>query len=154
MSDKTNYREEAADDAKRMVTEFIDEILLAIINDGEASTDLYNDYSNGDSYHHETHIDKEYDLMEAAQLLDDLNEFEETDSGLWQSLEPRQAIGAHAAYTYGNAVYDFWRRIVTQINEDVDGFVFDYDDNDGVTVSEACKSRLKGLVEETIKRWD
>ena len=41
---------------------------------------------------------------------------EETDSGLWQGLPPRDAIRAQAAYTYGNAVLREWRDLIDDIN--------------------------------------
>lgn len=147
------YKDEAADDARAMATEFIDEILLHVLDNGKASDDLFNDYSNGDSYHHETHIDRSYDLTEAAALLDDLSEHEETDKGLWEGCEPRRAIEVQAAFTYGNAVYSNWREIIDAINDEVEDFVISYEDDDGVTVSSETKARLKAIVEECIRRW-
>lgn len=113
----TNYREESASDAKYTVREFRDRISEMLIDDGKASDDLHNDYSNGDAYHHESHVDKEYDLMEAAQLLHELSNHKETDSGLWDGLEPEEAISAQAAHTYGNAVLSEWRDLIEAIND-------------------------------------
>lgn len=118
MPDETNYAKEAEDDAKIMVVEFVDQIVEKLIDDGEASDDLNNDYSGGDSYHHETHVDKSYTLLEAANLLDQLSEHEETDSGLWEGQEPREAVSTQAAFTYGAAVYSEWADFVKTINED------------------------------------
>lgn len=118
MPDETNYHKEAEDDAKQMVIEFSDQIVEKLIDDGEASDDLNNDYSGGDSYHHETHVDRSYSLLEAAILLDQLSEFEETDSGLWEGQEPREAIATQAAYTYGSAVYSEWVDFIREINDE------------------------------------
>lgn len=108
----------AIDDAWECGRNFVDEMVDQFKESGEISADLNNDYTNGDEYHHENHVDRDYDLTEAAQLLDELEEWEETDSGLWDGLEPRRAIAAQAAYTYGNAVYDLWRRhVVEDLNE-------------------------------------
>lgn len=148
----TGYRAKALDDAQNMAMEFIDDIVLAIQENGKASDDLFNDYHNGDSYHHETHVDKWYSLTEASELIDELHEFEETDSGLWEGQSPKEAISTCAAFTYGNAVYSMWQEIIEQINDDVEDFVLSYEDDDNVTISEECTSRLKNLVEETIKR--
>ena len=113
MRDTTDYVSEAITDAKNMALNFLEDIVESYVdNDGKASTDLFNDYPSGDEYHHEGHVDNEYDLTEAAMLLDQLSNFEETDSGLWEGLEPRKAISAQTAYTYGNAV-----SIDTQIAE-------------------------------------
>ncbi len=110
-----SYRDDAFESAVDTVREFMESIIEQKIN-GDVSDDLYNDYDNGDAYHHENHVDKDYDLVESAAILDDLDEFEETDYGLWEGLDPRQAVSAQAAYTYGNAVYSFWREIIEEIN--------------------------------------
>lgn len=115
--EQRNWARDAEDDARHTVDEFEDEIVEQLVRDGEASDDLGNDYSGGDRYHHETHVDKEYSLMEAAEVLDQLSEHEETDSGLWEGLPPRDAVSAQAAYTYGNAVYEEWRELIRTINE-------------------------------------
>jgi len=112
------YRQQADDDAKDMVEHFTDQIVEKLIEEGEASDDLNNDYSGGDSYHHETHVDRSYSLLEAATLLDELDDFEETDSGLWEGQSPRDAIATQAAFTYGHAVYSMWNDYIEKINDD------------------------------------
>jgi hypothetical protein len=119
MSDRKNWLAEAQSDAWETMDNFVDEMVKQWRTSGEVSNDLHNDYSNGDSYHHESHVDKDYRLTEASELLDQLSEYEETDNGLWQGLEPRRAIAAQAAYTYGNAVYDMWRTLVDDINAEL-----------------------------------
>jgi hypothetical protein len=108
----------AISDAKDMVIHYLDTIVERYVYVREVSTDIYNDYPDGDEYHHLTHVDKAYDLKEAAEILDDLSEFEETDYGLWSGLQPRDAISAQAAYTYGNAVFYYWRDMIDAINKD------------------------------------
>jgi hypothetical protein len=120
MATKENYRGEARSDAKDTAENFLDEILEQLMDGGKASDDLFNDYPNGDGYHHESHTDRDYNLQDAAQLLDDLSDYEETDYGLWQGLEPRRAIAAQAAYTYRNAVLSFFSDLIKEINEDGD----------------------------------
>lgn len=112
-----NYFTNARDDAAETADEFIDQIVEQIADKGEASDDLHNDYPNGDSWHHETHVDKEYDLEDAAAVLKELREHKETDKGLWEGLEPEQAISAQAAYTYGAAVLSNWRDLIKKINQ-------------------------------------
>jgi hypothetical protein len=139
----TNYRAEAEDDARSTVSEFADQIVEQIMDDGKASDDLLNDYPNGDAYHHESHVDRDYRLTEAADLLDHLSDFEERDSGLWEGLEPRKAIAAQAAYTYGNAVLSFFRDLIEEIN----GHMVDVDTGrEGAenTVAEAVKAVAEG----------
>ena len=79
-----DYREEAQSDSNDMIEYFRDEIVDQLVDSDEASDDFNNDYAGGDSYHHESHVDKPYDLLESAELLDQLRDFEETDSGLWE----------------------------------------------------------------------
>lgn len=113
----SNYHQDAQDDAREMVLEFIDEVVEQLESTSEASRDLYNDYPNGDRYHHECHIDRYYSLLEAAELLDQLSGHIETDSGMWEGQEPQEAIAIQAAYTYSNAVYFAWTDLIEVINE-------------------------------------
>lgn len=141
------YLDDARSDAADMATEFSDQIVSQLLDAGEASTDLLNDYAGGDSYHHETHVDKSYDLEEAATLLRELCKYEETDKGLWESLEPREAVCAQAAYTYGNAVYSLWQKLIEKINDDFDNLTVDLDARE--TEAEEHRTRR-----EEIESWD
>lgn len=121
MTKTRNYTEDAQRDATNTAENFIDEILAQVMDedkDKEISKDLFNDYDGGDAYHHESHVDKAYSLLESATLLDQLENHVETDYGLWSGLEPRQAISAQAAYTYGNAVMYYWSELIEKINEE------------------------------------
>lgn len=115
---ETNYSLEAYDDALSTIENFEEEIAEQLEEKGEASSDLNNDYPNGDSYHHENHVDKSYSLREAADVLEQLSEHEADDPGLWEGLEPRRAIEAMAAYTYGNAVYADWVDLIEELNQE------------------------------------
>jgi len=123
-----SYRQDAASDAAETIRNFEDEILEQLLDKGEASDDLLNDYPNGDSWHHERHVDKDYNLQEAGELFNDLSDYEETDSGLWEGLEPRRAIAVQAAYTYGNAVYSEWRDLIEKINDEAGDIIEEYDE--------------------------
>ena len=128
MIETTNYLREAADDAADTVRNFADEILEQLLDKGEASDDLLNDYPNGDAWHHESHVDKWYSMIDAATLIDQLDEFEETDSGLWEGQSFKEAISTCAAFTYGNAVYNEWRELIEKINSEASGFISDFDE--------------------------
>lgn len=118
MSDReTNYYEKAESDAADMVRYFESDIVKQLLEGGKASDDYNNDYDDGDSYHHQSHVDKAYTLLEAANLLDQLDKYEETDSGLWEGQMPRDAISTQAAFTYGNAVGILWSDFIKKINE-------------------------------------
>lgn len=162
MPDTTNYRENAKSDAQDMAREFLDQILEQFLDKDEVSNDFNNDYDSGDSYHHETHVDKEYDLQEAAAVLEQLRDHEETDSGLWDGLEPSEAIAAQAAYTYGNAVVASWQELIEEINDEDslkemktvwDGFenlTSAYNDALGAEGTR-IQNEFKNLIENTIK---
>ena len=124
MSDYQDAKSDAAD----FVLNFKDEVLDQLIDKGEASDDFLNDYPGGDSYHHETHVDKWYSLSEADEVLSSLSDFTETDYGLWQGLEPRDAISAQAAYTYGNAVYSMAVDLIEEINRQADTIIDEFED--------------------------
>jgi hypothetical protein len=114
----SDYHQDARADARETVLEYLDDIVEQLQGNGEASDDLYNDYTNGDTWHHECHVDRFYNLQEAAELLDQLFDHTEEDSGVWEGQEPRQAIGTQAAYTYGNAVYSKWCDLIEKINDE------------------------------------
>lgn len=116
MAKTEDWLAKAASDAGDTLENFAEDI-AEMASGGEVSDDLRNDYGNGDSYHHENHVDKDYDLTEAAELLDQLGDYEETDSGLWEGLEPRRAIAVQAAHTYGNAVYAQWEHVIASLND-------------------------------------
>lgn len=124
----SGYRQEAMDDARETANQYRGEILEKLQESGEASDNLLNDYRSGDSYHHESHVDKWYSLSDAADLINELSDHEETDSGLWEGKQPKEAIGTCAAFTYGNAVYSEWRDLIEEINQDAEGIIDDYDE--------------------------
>ena len=123
-----DYRQKASDNAKETIQEFKDAILEKLEESGEASDDLLNDYGTGDAWHHESHIDKWYSLFDAAELIDQLSDHEETDSGLWEGQQPKDAIETCAAYTYGNAVYSDWNNLIEEINNEAETIIDDYDE--------------------------
>ncbi len=157
MTMTTDYRAEAQSDASDTALNFIDEIVEALCENREASDDLLNDYPNGDSYHHENHTDRSYDLSDAAEVLDQLSEYEETDTGLWDGLAPRDAIGAQAAYTYGNAVCALWCNLIKEINKScaIDELLDELDAVDDDTEDDEPPKRtadeIKADIKETIE---
>lgn len=124
----TNYRQEAEDDAANLVLEyFMDEIVDQLIDKGEASADINNDYDNGDGIFHEVITDRSYHMTEAAELLSQLYEYAEEDAGLWEGETDIDRIAEiQAAYTYGNAVWDELETLIMNINSlDMDDIRFE-----------------------------
>jgi hypothetical protein len=119
MTDTRDYYHDARCDAVEMAVYFADQVAEHLLRDGVASNDLFNDYNGGDSYHHENHVERGYELLDAAELLDQLGDWKEDDYGLWQGIkDPRDAVEVMAQYTYGNAVQALWRDIIEEINEE------------------------------------
>lgn len=136
MTEHTNYYLKAQSDAWDTVQEFADTITEQVQRGEEVSSDLYNDYPDGDGYHHSTHVDKWYNLTQAAEVLDQLSEHTEEDSGLWQGQEPREAIGTQAAFTYGNAVMAEWQSLVEELNSELGEVVLEFPDTTEATDDE------------------
>jgi hypothetical protein len=124
----TNYRQEAKDDAANLVLEyFMDEIIDQIVDNGEASADINNDYANGDDIFHETIVDRSYHPTDAAELLSQLYRHAEEDTWLWNGETDVDRIAEiQAAYTYGNAVWDEFDTLIMNINSlDIDDIKFE-----------------------------
>lgn len=124
------YRTEAIEEARGAANDFLKEIVENVIAaEGEIRETSIDDYAS-DGYV----SDKSLDLKDAADLLDDLREYEETDSGLWEGQEdPREAVKVMAAFTYRNAVNSLFEDLMTHINETVETAVgttlfFDFDE--------------------------
>lgn len=142
---RQDYRKSAQDDAYNMAEYFAEQIAEQIAESGKASDDINNDYPHGDSYHHENNVDHYYDLQEAAELLDQLSDYEETDSGLWEGQEPRKAIATQAAFTYGQAVWEMWSDVIKEINEAADA---DNWSNDGKAKAGAIQKKVESFIKE------
>lgn len=116
-----SYYEQAQEEAKDFIVDcLLDEILNQFIEDGEIGTDIRNDFDDGDSAFHETIVDRSYSTEEAIDLIDDLSDYEETDSGLWEGQDWDDILSTKAAFTYGNAVYDKASNLIEWIRDDTD----------------------------------
>jgi hypothetical protein len=135
-----DYAADAKSDAVDMAEHFLDEIVDQLFDDGKASNDYNNDYDGGDSYHHESHVDKHYHWKEAAELLSQLSEHEETDSGLWEGCDWEKVLQAKAAYTYGNAVTSEWFELIEKINDAFDDASAVLGENDAYADADAAKA--------------
>lgn len=117
MGEQKNYRAEAINDAADMVEEFLSEIIDDLRAHGSVSTDV-DRYS--ESYFHETFVDQEFGFREGVEVIEQLSEFEASDSGLFGGEGMRDMVSGCAAYTYGNAVRSMYTTLIKEINEDHD----------------------------------
>jgi len=148
---------------------FMDEIIDQIIDTGEASDDINNDYDNGDGIFHEVIIDRPYSLDEAAELLIQLYRHAEEDHGLWEGETDVDRIAEiQAAFTYGNAVWAEFDDLITDINNEVDDIkinaayevlmentdnkeLSDYDEMSDDEVIELAETDFSDEYEETLR---
>lgn len=156
MDMEEDYGQESEEDAKRMVDEFRDQIEEQLVDNDSASQDFNNDYVGGDSYHHENHVDRPYQLLEAAQLLQQLSDYEETDTGLWEGQQPEDAISTKAAFTYGNAVASDWSDLIDKINDEYDdmkdGIDSKFDEEDEDYDEEAHEKALRSAAAAAVEK--
>ena len=146
----TNYAREAEEDAAMLITDyFMDEIIDQIIDMGEASRDINNDYANGDGIFHEVITDRSYGLEEAAELLSQLYRYGEEDSGLWEGEDDIDRIAEiKAVYTYGNAVRDEFDTLITGINCYID------DEIDNMKIDAAMETLTENTDNKEISDYD
>lgn len=150
------YTDEAKSDAWDMVNEFSEKIAEYMVEEEELNPHEFdfNNIDGLDAYHHETHYNTEYTLLEAATLMDDLSEHIATDSGLWEGLEPRKAVAVQAAFTFGDAVMYYYSELMECICEDTEivRMMEDYaEDETGETkdrVEDEIHSRILEILKE------
>lgn len=101
----------AVEDARELLLDEIDSVVRGLME----SYDWYNvhediDYNGG---WHSAIIDRAYRPIEAVDILETYDQYEETDSGLWDGVgDWRKILSIIAAFTYSNACFaeaqDFW----------------------------------------------
>ncbi len=162
-------------DAQDIISNYIEEIAKMLIDDGEASTDLCNDYNDMDSRISESD-DYWRNPEEAIETIDELSEFEEDDSGLWEGCgNYREILSAIAHYTYTNALYHEIESMIESINYSIDSDTIteiedqitkellteddyqsmkeaDIDIEDFDQVREWCEENIEEFVDERLKR--
>ena len=107
-------------DAKDILYDYTKEIAQMLIGDGEASTDLYNDYDGMDERVSESD-DYWRNPDDAIKVIDELSEFEEEDRGLWEGSDSyRDILSTIAHYTYTNALYHEIESMIESINDTLD----------------------------------
>jgi hypothetical protein len=118
---KPSIESEVETDALEIIENYdmIDDFITALIDTGEASTDLYNDYTYLD-YAIAEADDYWRNPTEAIEVIDELSEYEEEDSGLWEgSSNYSDILNAIAHYTYTNALYAKIVEKIEEINDEI-----------------------------------
>lgn len=152
-----SYLSDARSDACDLVENFMDQIVEKLVNVDEASDDWNNDYEDGDSYFHESFVDREYSFREAGELIEELSEYEETDGGLWEGRDMKDAVSTCAAFTYGKAVWCQAEKLMERINRralDMWGEWSDLEAEHGVEMShEEKEARTTDMIQTQIARF-
>lgn len=101
MSKFEHYYNYVGEEAKSFVEEHLDEAIKEIL-DGDTDMNQFID-----DYRLHEWVDNDFiyhNLTDSAHILDQSNN-EETDSGLWEGQEPREAIQTQAFFTYRTDMY-------------------------------------------------
>jgi hypothetical protein len=108
-----DYRKDVLDDALDFIRDHED-LFLEALRDGH---DSLHDFSIDDrGEFHESVTDRSYTLADAAYILENCDN-EETDSGLWSSLDPKEAVPVMAAYSYANDVRERLGELYEELHE-------------------------------------
>lgn len=142
-----NYLQDGTNDAIETIRHFEDEIIVLMVDEGSAPTDM-GDLS--ETWNHEQHTDRAYDLTEGAKVCDQLSSYLCDDSGLWEGQEPKDAIGTQAAFTYGYYVLAEFTRLMQEINEHYGDDVFDAQNEKEGDISDDDKRELAKAAIESI----
>ncbi len=102
------------------------ELLEAIIEDKEWD---YNEIDSLDEYWHSEIVDRAYTLSDAAVVIENC-ENEETDSGLWETQQPEDAIKTKAAYSYGMDCWFKTEEIFTYMKDEYQELIKDFSEED------------------------
>lgn len=101
----------------------------------------YNEIDDLDSAWHENIVDRGYTSEDAAFVLANCKE-EETDSGLWEGKDAKDALQCQAAYSYGNDCWWKTTELYDAMKERFESLINDQDhdkdrDEPGVRAAEA-----------------
>lgn len=110
------YRDLARKEARAIARPGLFKEIVAEILEKKGPTDKVHlrDYPNGDLC---VPGDMTYSLWEGADVLEELDEFEETDAAYWEGKGVREALKIAASLTYRNAVHHYFTVIIDQIND-------------------------------------
>ncbi len=137
-------RAEAADGVNRS----LDEIVEALLDSGKAD---FHDVIPLDYF--DDGAGAYCDLSEAAEILDELSDYEETDSGLWSGLPPREAVCAQAGWTCRNAAQCLAEELLKRINKDEEIKTLLKDGREDELDDDRLAGLVRARVEEIIEEW-
>lgn len=112
------YRKKAKHDARVIArVDLFNEIVAEILSTKGPTDKVHiGDYPSGQIHSPEA---PNLSPWKACDLLEELGEFEDTDTGQWEGEEVREALKICAGLTYREAVNSYFTVIIDQINETV-----------------------------------
>lgn len=151
MGQFTNYREYVEKEAKS----FVEEFEVDLVDEIKAGNDDARDYVYDYRLHEWVDNDFIYvDLKDSAEILEQSDNVE-TDSGLWEGLEPEKAIEAQAFYTYRNDLgeeimekfKDILERKLDEVDSNLDELKEEWNDEQDEDKSDELQEEIDKLEE-------
>ena len=135
-----DYEEDIEKEAISFLEDNLDAVKDGLIDDQEMLDDIRG-HDIRDAFHEQV-VDRSYSPSDAVAVLE-ASDNEETDNGLWEGLDWREALSARAAYTFGNDVWFKAQEIYTELAELVAEKVHGTDDD----------IEKEDIVETILKDW-
>jgi hypothetical protein len=119
-----DLRKDVEDDAAGFIVREQDIFRQALIDGKSEAHEV--EYDNNGEFHSFA-VDRSYTLQDAAYIVEECRNLEE-DRGLWDSLEPIEAVKAQAAFSYGNDVHERVSSLYESLFEDYQDTLADFDE--------------------------
>lgn len=140
-----NYNVDIEKEAKEFMQEIEDELKEAIKEDLDFDR---NDIDALDTRFHEEITDRGYTLSDATFVIENADNVE-TDSGLWETQQPEDAIRTKAAYSFSNDVWFKCEELYKDIKEDFEEAIDEFElSEDSEFFEEAQNILLKPIFQE------
>lgn len=139
------YKDQVRKDANIIATiGLLDEIVAEVLEKKGPTDKVHNtDYPSGDI---RVPAIPTYSLWDAADVLEELNEFEETDSAYWEGKGVREALKIAASLTYRNAVRAHFTKIIDVLNDALGNMEIPWTLED--------RYRIENELETGVLEWD
>lgn len=115
------WMDRASQEAKDIMKYYLDDIVDNMVT--STCLDLRDNQldSKLNTHLNENYNYKEFTFQESCEILEELEDFEETDKGVFMAKnDMKQSFKKCAVYTYQNVVKDQIGELVTKINSDFD----------------------------------
>ena len=122
------WTEKAELAALDMMDQFKDDMITQWRKYEQISDELC-DYEEGENYHIETNLTN-LNRSDVADVLHELDDWEETDSSLWDDLPDKDQDWTKAEWTFANAILGEWEFLVHELNLELEELEIDDEEED------------------------